>query len=141
VVSFGFKYGLPLDADVVLDVRFLQNPYFVDELRNLTGLDPQVRDYVLENTEGQLLLKQIFDFINFCLPRFEHEGKSHLTIAVGCTGGRHRSVAIAAAIANEIQELPQRPVDLIHRDIRRDAVPAESTNRVGLQFTPVGKEL
>ncbi len=141
VVSFGFKYGLPLDADMVLDVRFLKNPYFVEELRSLTGLDPQVRDYVLENTEGQALLKQIFGFVNFCLPRFEHEGKSHLTIAVGCTGGRHRSVAIASAIATEIHAPPQRPVDLIHRDIRRDAVADEGTRRGGLQFAPVDKEL
>jgi UPF0042 nucleotide-binding protein len=141
VVSFGFKYGLPLDADVVLDVRFLQNPYFVDELRNLTGLEPAVKKYVLDNPEGQLLLKQLFEFINYCLPRFENEGKSHLTIAVGCTGGRHRSVAIATEIANEIHRPPRCPVNLIHRDIRRDAVPDSQTNQVGRQFAPVGKEL
>lgn len=141
VVSFGFKYGLPLDADLVIDVRFLQNPYFVDELRNLTGLDAPVKEYVLSNSEGRSLLQHVFDFLNFCLPRFETEGKSHLTIAVGCTGGRHRSVAIATAIANEIHQPPRRPVDLIHRDIRRDAVALESSDRAGLHFTPVGKEL
>jgi UPF0042 nucleotide-binding protein len=140
VVSFGFKYGLPLDADVVLDVRFLQNPYFVEGLRTLTGLEQPVRQYVLENLEGELLLKQVFEFLNYCLPRFENEGKSHLTIAVGCTGGRHRSVAVAAAIANEIHCPPRRPVDLIHRDIRRDAVLEGETNRVGLQFAPLGRE-
>ncbi len=139
-VSFGFKYGLPLDADVVLDVRFLQNPYFVEELRNMTGLDPQVEKFVVDNSEGQLLLRQIFDFLNFCLPRFENEGKSHLTIAVGCTGGRHRSVAIATAIAHEIHHPPQRPVALIHRDIQRDAEPEEGAGRIGLQFAPIGKE-
>ena len=107
----------------------------------MTGLDPQVEKYVLNNSEGQLLLRRILDFLNFCLPRFEDEGKSHLTIAIGCTGGQHRSVAIATAIANEIHHPPQRPVALIHRDIRRDSEPEDGTSRTGLQFTPIGKEL
>ncbi len=141
VVSFGFKYGLPVDADLVLDVRFLQNPYFVESLRELTGLDMAVSDYVLGNTEGRLLMSRILEYVNFCLPRFEQEGKSHLTIAVGCTGGRHRSVAIASALAREIHNPPQRPVDLIHRDIRREFIRESEENRAELQFTTIGKGL
>ena len=87
VVSFGYKYGLPMDADLVLDVRFLQNPYFVDSLRNRTGLDSAVRDYVLDNSDGQAFMQRALELINFCIPRFEREGKSHVTVAVGCTGG------------------------------------------------------
>ncbi len=120
VVSFGFKYGLPMDADLVLDVRFLPNPYFVDVLRKKTGLDPAVRQYVLENTEGQALLQHALGFVKFCLPRFESEGKSHVTIAVGCTGGRHRSVAVAKAIVDEIHRPPLWPADLIHRDLVKE---------------------
>ena len=139
VVSFGFKFGLPLDADLVLDVRFLDNPYFVESLRELTGLDVSVRDYVLGNSEGQLLLSRILEYLNFCMPRFEHEGKSHLTIAVGCTGGRHRSVAVASAIAQELHHPPHRPVDLIHRDIRRESMGEDGVNRSEVQFAPVGE--
>jgi UPF0042 nucleotide-binding protein len=120
VVSFGFKYGLPMDADLVLDVRFLQNPYFVDELRNKTGLDPEVRQYVLENAEGQELLEHALGLIRFCLPRFEREGKSHVTITVGCTGGQHRSVAVAKAIVGEVHRPPLWPADLIHRDLAKE---------------------
>jgi RNase adapter protein RapZ len=138
VVSFGFKYGLPLDADLVLDVRFLSNPYFVETLRDLTGLDLPVRDHVLGNSEGQLLLSRILEYLNFCLPRFEQEGKSHLTIAIGCTGGRHRSVAVATAIAQELHQLPHRPVDLIHRDIRRELAHEDRASQIGLQFERIG---
>ena len=120
VVSFGFKYGLPMDADLVLDVRFLQNPYFVNELRGKTGLDSAVRQYVLDNSEGQELLKHALDLVKFCLPRFEREGKSHVTIAVGCTGGRHRSVAVAKALVDEIHSPPLWPADLIHRDLAKE---------------------
>jgi UPF0042 nucleotide-binding protein len=128
VVSFGYKYGLPMDADLVFDVRFLQNPYFVDELRNKTGLDPAVRQYVLENTEGQALLQRVLGLVTYCLPRFEREGKSHVTIAVGCTGGRHRSVAVAKAIADHIHRPPFWPADLIHRDSAKDNEAEMMTN-------------
>ncbi len=127
VVSFGFKYGLPMDADLVLDVRFLQNPYFVDELRKKTGLEPDVREYVLDNAEGQELLRHALELVKFCLPRFEREGKSHVTIAVGCTGGRHRSVAIAKAIVDEIHRPPLWPADLIHRDLAKETEADDSS--------------
>ena len=120
VVSFGFKYGLPMDADLVLDVRFLPNPYFVDALRSKTGLDPAVRQFVLGNSEGQALLQHALGLVKFCLPHFEREGKGHVTIAVGCTGGRHRSVAVAKAIVDEIHRPPLWPADLIHRDLVKE---------------------
>ncbi len=120
VVSFGYKYGLPMDADLVLDVRFLQNPYFVEFLRHKTGLDSAVRDYVLDNPDGQAFMQHALGLISFCIPRFEREGKSHVTVAVGCTGGRHRSVAVAKAIVDEVQHPPLWPAELIHRDLGKD---------------------
>ena len=120
VVSFGFKYGLPMDADLVLDVRFLQNPYFVDSLRSMTGLDATVRDYVLDNADGQAFMQHTLGLVTFCMPRFEREGKSNVTIAVGCTGGRHRSVAVAKAIVDELHRPPLWPAELIHRDLDKD---------------------
>jgi len=120
IVSFGFKYGLPMDADMVLDVRFLKNPYFVDSMRTRTGLDLDVSDYVLETEDGKALLEHALSLIRYCIPQFEREGKSHVTIAIGCTGGRHRSVAVAQAIASRIHRPPLWPVELVHRDIERD---------------------
>lgn len=120
IVSFGFKYGLPMDADMVLDVRFLKNPYFVDSMRTKTGLDLDVSDYVLENENGKALLEHALSLIRYCIPQFEREGKSHVTIAIGCTGGRHRSVAVAQAIASSIHRPPLWPVELLHRDVERD---------------------
>jgi len=120
IVSFGFKYGLPMDADMVLDVRFLKNPYFVDSMRTRTGLDLDVSDYVLETEDGKALLEHALSLIRYCIPQFEREGKSHVTIAIGCTGGRHRSVAVAQAIASRIHRPPLWPVELVHRDVERD---------------------
>lgn len=119
IESFGFKYGLPTDADLVLDVRFLKNPYFEPHLQALSGLDEPVRDYVLGNPETQAWLERTLSFLEFCVPRFEREGKSYLTIAVGCTGGRHRSVALAERLAKELTTRLERAPRAVHRDIHR----------------------
>ena len=94
-ISFGYKYGVPHDADIVLDVRFLPNPFFVEELKELTGNDKEVSDYVFNPPETKEFLKMTVDYLSFQIPLFEREGKSYLTVAVGCTGGKHRSVAVA----------------------------------------------
>jgi UPF0042 nucleotide-binding protein len=120
VVSFGFKYGSPIDADLVLDVRFLKNPFFVESLRNQTGLDEPVRKYVLDNDDGQGYLDVAMRFLDFCLPRIEREGRSYLTIAVGCTGGQHRSVTVAEALAAHLRSETALSVDVIHRDAERN---------------------
>jgi len=120
LLSFGFRYGLPLEADLVFDVRFLENPHFVPELKPLSGLDPAVSQFVLGQPDCQRYLQQIRQLLFFQVPRCQQEGKSSLTVAVGCTGGRHRSVAI-------VEEL--RPyllgtgcaVDVSHRDLNRGA--------------------
>ncbi len=95
VTSFGYRYGLPADADIVLDVRFLPNPYFVEGLRALDGHDPKVRDYVLESEGGKVFLGKLVDLMAFLIPLYENEGKSRINIALGCTGGHHRSVVMA----------------------------------------------
>ena len=119
VVSFGYKHGIPLDVDNVLDCRFLPNPHWVDELRPLTGLDEPVRDYVLGQPETGKFLEQIGHLLDLLLPAYEKEGKSYLTFAVGCTGGRHRSVAIAQEIARLIEQRGFAP-SVQHRDLHRD---------------------
>jgi RNase adapter protein RapZ len=118
IVSFGFKHGLPLDVDNVFDCRFLPNPHWVEELRPLDGRDPAVRDYVLDREETQAFLGELRRLFELTLPAYEHEGKSYLSIAVGCTGGRHRSVAIAEALADLLEELGPRP-QVRHRDVDR----------------------
>jgi RNase adapter protein RapZ len=115
-VSFGFKYGAPVEADLVIDVRFLDNPHFVRELRDLPGTDSRVSDYVLNNPETGELLERVLDLLRFTLPRYEREGKAYLTVAVGCTGGRHRSVAIAQRLADVLAE-EGKPAQVHHRDI------------------------
>jgi UPF0042 nucleotide-binding protein len=117
ITSFGFKNGLPIDADVVLDVRFLPNPHFVPELKPLTGLDAAVSDWVLRHEEAQLFLAKTMPLVEFLVPRYEREGKATLTIAIGCTGGRHRSVALGEAIAARLGKT--RSVVVKHRDIAR----------------------
>ena len=117
VVSFGFKFGLPVDADLVFDVRFLDNPHFVPALRPQTGLDAPVRDYVLSSPETIELLDDVSNFLAHTLPRYEREGKAYLTIAIGCTGGRHRSVAIVEALTERLRATCK--VNASHRDIAR----------------------
>ncbi len=118
VVSFGFKYGLPLDADLVFDVRFLPNPHWVPELRPLSGLDPAVADNVLGQPLAGAFLEQIVGLLGLLLPAYLAEGKAYLTIGVGCTGGRHRSVAIAEELGRRIEGWGHRP-KVGHRDIQR----------------------
>jgi len=118
VSSFGYKYGLPLDADMVIDVRFLPNPHWVPELRPRTGLERPVRDYVLGIDETKLFMDRLRDLLDVALPGFVREGKQYLTIAVGCTGGRHRSVVLAEELAAWLGGLDFR-VHVSHRDVER----------------------
>ena len=119
VTSFGFKHGLPREADLVFDVRFLPNPYYVQELRPRTGLDDGVRDYVFSGGAAGEFLEKLQDLVGFLLPKYVEEGKTALVVAVGCTGGHHRSVAIAHALAGEIKSLGY-PVSESHRDLGRN---------------------
>lgn len=115
VVSFGFKYGPPVDADLVFDVRFLENPYFVPALKSLPGTDPRVRDFVLNQPEAHELLGKTLDLLQYVIPKYEREGKSYLTVSIGCTGGRHRSVVIAEELARSLGP----HVRVRHRDVLR----------------------
>jgi UPF0042 nucleotide-binding protein len=117
VVSFGFKYGLPVDADLVFDLRFLPNPHFVAELKPLTGLDEPVARFVLDAPEAKELLDDLSALLCKLLPRYEREGKAYLTICIGCTGGQHRSVAMAEALAAELRDRGEVVIE--HRDILR----------------------
>ena len=116
VMSFGFKYGLPIEADLVFDVRFLPNPYYVSELKNRTGLEEPVRDFIMKHDVSNEFLKRLYELIRFLLPLYVEEGKHTLTIAVGCTGGRHRSVAVANALTEFIKQLSY-DAQLVNRDI------------------------
>lgn len=118
VMSFGYKYGIPLESDLVFDVRFLPNPYYVSELRDKTGLDDPVSEFVFRSPETQEFMKKLENLIDFLLPLYVEEGKLGLTIAIGCTGGRHRSAAIAKALADFIEEQGYA-VQCIHRDIQK----------------------
>jgi UPF0042 nucleotide-binding protein len=118
LVSFGYKYGLPTDADLAFDCRFLPNPFFVDELRQKTGLDPAVTDYVLKRDDTQEFLQHLDALLTFALPRYQREGKSYLTIAIGCTGGRHRSVTLVEALRHRL-EAAGVSVLVRHRDVER----------------------
>jgi UPF0042 nucleotide-binding protein len=119
VVSFGFRYGIPAHADLVLDVRFLPNPYFIPALRSHVGTEPEVRDFVLGQPDALAFLDRLADFGAFLLPRYRAEGKTYLTICIGCTGGKHRSVAIAGELARRLEAAGQ-PVRLWHRDIEKE---------------------
>jgi UPF0042 nucleotide-binding protein len=119
LVSFGFKHGVPFDADLVFDVRFLPNPHFVPALRALDGRDPQVREFIMKDAESQALLEHLKEFLKFLLPRYEREGKAYLTVALGCTGGRHRSVTLAEELKRFLDELGYAP-SVVHRDLERE---------------------
>ncbi|NVJ24312.1 MULTISPECIES: RNase adapter RapZ [Myxococcus] len=119
VMSFGYRYGVPPQADLVLDVRFLPNPYFVPEMKGLTGKVPKVAAYVLEREETQQFLEKVVDLCRFLFPRYQKEGKAYLTVALGCTGGKHRSVAIAAELTRRLTDENTR-VQLWDRDIEKE---------------------
>lgn len=119
VTSFGFKYGLPVDADLVFDTRFLPNPHWVPDLRPLPGTDERVRDYVLSHAEAKEYLARLEDLLTFLMPSFSREGKSYVTVAVGCTGGRHRSVVFGEELAAFLRERGLSVV-LHHRDVERE---------------------
>ena len=119
VLSFGFKYGIPSDADLVFDVRFLPNPYYEEHLRHLTGEDAAVRDYVCSDGTAEIFEQKWFDLLSFLIPNYIGEGKRQLVIAVGCTGGRHRSVTMAMRLFEHLQQDETLGVRLEHRDIRR----------------------
>lgn len=116
IMSFGFKHGIPHDTDLIMDVRFLTNPYFIPELKQFDGTNDKVKNYVLSDPTTHNFLIKFKDLIDFLIPLYEKEGKSYLTIAIGCTGGQHRSVVIAESIFKHINK-PGRPVDINHRDI------------------------
>ena len=119
VESFGFKHGLPIDADLVFDVRFLINPHYVPDLKPLTGQDEVVAKFIHADPVTEPFLERLLELIRFSLPQYEREGKAYLTIAIGCTGGQHRSVAIAEDVAKAIRELDYR-VTVFHRDAERN---------------------
>src|ERR1700744_411669 len=120
VESFGFKYGLPMDADMVMDVRFLPNPHWVDELRPLTGQDPAGRDYVLSQPGAAEFLDAYHRLLSLVVEGYRREGKRYMTVAIGCTGGKHRSVAIAEALMQLLDADPQLSVRALHRDLGRE---------------------
>lgn len=120
LISFSYKNGIPPEADLVMDVRFLPNPYFVEELRPHTGNEPRVREFVLGQEETMAFLREFRRFLDFLLPRFQREGKTHLTVAIGCTGGQHRSVVIANVLGEHLSQ-ENLPFTLTHRDMAQAA--------------------
>ena len=119
LISFGFKYGVPLEADLVFDVRFMQNPYYIAELREFSGLTAEVRSFVLGQPVAQRFLDYLHDFLGFALPAYVGEGKTRLTIALGCTGGFHRSIALTEALADWLREQDFGPIAIFHRELDR----------------------
>ncbi len=116
VISFGYKYGVPLDSDLVFDTRFLPNPFYLDNLRGLTGKSARVRNFVMGGAETQEYLKRVFPLLDFLVPRVIKEGKSVLTVSIGCTGGRHRSVVIAEEVRKHLKK-PNLEIKIYHRDL------------------------
>lgn len=121
ILSFGFKYGIPADSDLVFDVRFLPNPYYIPELKPQTGNDREVYEYVMNSEQAGIFLKQLFQMVQFLIPNYILEGKNQIVISIGCTGGKHRSVTIANALGKKMQELPYS-LKVEHRDIEKDAI-------------------
>lgn len=122
IMSFGFKYGIPEDADLVFDVRFLPNPYYIEELKAKTGKDEEVQNYVLSNERADVFLEKLTGMIDFLLPNYIWEGKNHLVIAIGCTGGKHRSVTLANCLYDFVKKQEQYGVRIEHRDIEKDSI-------------------
>ena len=118
ILSFGYKYGIPSDADLVFDVRFLPNPFYVDELRHKTGEDPEVQAYVCQGGEADVFQEKVMDLLAYLIPKYSQEGKRQLMICVGCTGGKHRSVTMANRLADAFAN-SSWPVSVLHRDIAR----------------------
>lgn len=116
LISFGYKYGIPLDSDLVFDTRFLPNPFYLDRLREKTGKNLAVKEFVMGEKETKDFLERLFDFVNYMLPKFISEGKSYLTIAIGCTGGKHRSVVLAEELRKYLQK-KKYAIKIYHRDI------------------------
>ena len=119
VISFGYKYGLPMEADLVFDVRFMPNPYYIENLRHKTGMDQEVYDYVFSFQQTEDYMKRLKELLSFSLPLYAEEGKTVLVIAVGCTGGHHRSVSVTRALASYIRQLGYQ-VSENHRDMGRN---------------------
>ena len=117
--SFGFKYGLPVDADIIMDVRFLPNPHFVPELRELSGLEGSVSDYVFQSDEADEFVRRFSEMLRFLIPRYQLEGKRYLTVGIGCTGGRHRSVAIVEKLNAKLGDM-NALISVFHRDLPKD---------------------
>lgn len=122
VLSFGFKYGIPSDSDLVFDVRFLPNPYYIDELRPLSGNDAPVSEYVMGFDASQIFLDKLEDIIGFLIPNYILEGKNQLVVSIGCTGGKHRSVTLANGLYQRLQKSEEYGVRMEHRDIGKDAI-------------------
>lgn len=124
VVSFGFKYGIPLDADLIFDVRFLPNPYYNEALRDYSGENPTVRRYVMRSPDTEEFLKKLYDLMEFLIPNYLREGKTNLVVGIGCTGGRHRSVIIVKELYNYLKRNNHRVI-VDHRDIGKSVIGAE----------------
>ena len=122
VLSFGFKYGIPNDADLVFDVRFLPNPYYIEELRAMSGNDSAVRDYVMENARAGEFLNKLLDMVEFLIPNYIAEGKTQLVIGIGCTGGKHRSVTLANEFYEALEKAENYGIRIEHRDIGKDTI-------------------
>lgn len=121
IVSFGFKYGIPIDADLVFDVRFLPNPYYFEELKHKNGNDKEVRDFVMSHKEADDFLDKLEDLLLFLLPNYIIEGKNQLVVAIGCTGGKHRSVTLANALYERMKKHEEYGFKMDHRDLEKDA--------------------
>lgn len=122
ILSFGFKYGIPADSDLVFDVRFLPNPYYVEGLRAKTGNDKEIQDYVLQFPEAHMFLDKLTDMLNFLIPNYITEGKNQLVISIGCTGGKHRSVTLANELYRILSVQKEYGLKIEHRDIEKDAL-------------------
>lgn len=122
ILSFGFKYGIPSDSDIVMDVRFLPNPYYVDGLRAKTGNDKEIQDYVMQFEDAQVFLDKLEDLLKFLIPHYIEEGKNQLVISIGCTGGKHRSVTLANELYKRLQSEKDYGLKIEHRDIAKDAL-------------------
>lgn len=122
VLSFGFKYGIPSDSDLVFDVRFLPNPYYLDQLRAKSGNDKEVQDYVMQFKESHIFLDKLTDMIEFLIPNYIAEGKNQLVVSIGCTGGKHRSVTLANGLYQRLADKKEYGIKIEHRDIEKDAL-------------------